>query len=61
MSSSKLEGVKKWEGVGEVGLATFSDWVKSTSKLRVLLIVSMELANEMCEQADEGRDKIGAP
>ena len=64
MSSAKE--VRKGEVGGDVRLATMtftgsSDSVIWTSKLKVLLIVSMELANEICEQAEEGRGKIEAP
>ena len=63
MSSAKE--VRNGEAGGDVGLATVafpgsSDSVKWTSKLRVLLIVSMVLVNEICEQAEEGRGKIEA-
>ena len=66
MSSANLKEVRKGEVGGDVGLATMtfpssSDSVNWTSKLEVLLIVSMELANEICEQAEEGRGKIEAP
>ena len=70
MSSTptKLEEATKGEvGAGDdvqpaiSGSSDASAWVKSTSKLRVLLIVSMELVNDMYEHADDGRDKTGSP
>lgn len=63
MSSAKLEEAKTLV-FGGGGLATFSgssDSANSTSKLRVLLNVSMELAIEIWEHAEDGRDKFGAP